>query len=68
MPVDASLLTDHSNGHKVYEVMHQWFCFAGQSAPCVGLFPDDVLPCVCGAVGDPISALSQVAEAVMLGD
>jgi hypothetical protein len=61
MPMDASSLADHSNGYKKCEVMHKWFCFAGQPAPCVGLFPDDVLPCVCGALGDLISALSQVA-------
>lgn len=41
--------------------MHKPFCFAGQPAPCPGYFDKDVLPCVCGASGTTISALSQVA-------
>jgi hypothetical protein len=43
------------------EGQHEPFCFAGQPAPCKGYFPDDVLPCVCGAEGDVVTALSQVA-------
>jgi len=43
------------------ENKHEHFCFAGQPAPCEGYFPDDVLPCVCGAEGDAVTALSQVA-------
>ena len=62
MSVDAALLADGSNGHQRRDFMHKWFCFAGQPAPCAGLFSDDVLPCVCGASGDAISALSQIVE------
>jgi hypothetical protein len=40
---------------------HEHYCFAGQPAPCKGYFPNDVLPCVCGAEGDVVTALSQVA-------
>jgi len=43
------------------EIKHEYFCFAGQPAPCKGYFPNDVLPCVCGAEGDAVAALSQVA-------
>jgi hypothetical protein len=45
---------------------HEHFCFAGRPAPCKGYFPNDVLPCVCGAEGDVITALSQVAIAAPL--
>jgi hypothetical protein len=40
---------------------HEHFCFAGQLASCQGYFPNEVLPCVCGADGNVIRALSQVA-------
>jgi hypothetical protein len=43
------------------ESKHEHFCFAGQPAPCKGYFPNDVLPCVCGAEGDVIQALNLVA-------
>jgi len=43
------------------EGKHEHFCFAGQPAACKGYFPDDVLPCVCGAEGDAVTALSLVA-------
>ena len=43
------------------ENKHEHFCFAGQPAPCRGYFPNDVLPCVCGARGSAVTALSQVA-------
>jgi hypothetical protein len=47
------LATIRQNGHKP-------FCFAGQPAPCSGYFENDVLPCVCGATQDVLSALQQV--------
>jgi len=40
--------------------IHKNYCFAGQPAPCLGYFPGDVLPCVCGAEGDILQALEQV--------
>jgi hypothetical protein len=40
--------------------IHEQYCFAGQTAPCTGYFKNDALPCVCGADGDPLSAISQV--------
>ena len=40
---------------------HEHFCFAGQPASCQGYFHNDVLPCVCGAEGNAVTALSQVA-------
>jgi hypothetical protein len=43
------------------ESKHEHFCFAGQPALCKGYLPNDVLPCVCGAEGDAVTALSQVA-------
>lgn len=46
---------------------HEHFCFAGQSAACQGYFPNGVLPCVCGAEGDAVTALSQVAVPSPLG-
>jgi hypothetical protein len=46
------------------ENKHEHFCFAGQPAPCRGYFPNDVLPCVCGARGSAVTALSQVAVPV----
>ncbi len=46
---------------------HKDFCFAGQPAPCAGYFPGDVLPCVCGAEGDVVDALSQVAASAPAG-
>lgn len=46
---------------------HKPFCFAGQRAPCAGYFPNNVLPCICGAQGDAVSALSQVAVPAPLG-
>jgi hypothetical protein len=49
------------------ESKHKHFCFAGQPAPCKGYFSNDVLPCVCGAEGDVVSALSQVAVPSPLG-
>ena len=41
--------------------MHRPFCFAGQPAPCPGYFDNDELPCVCGANGTVLAALSRVA-------
>lgn len=55
------------------QTQHEPFCFAGRPASCQGYFPNDILPCVCGAEGDVIAALSQVSvpaaacEAVALG-
>jgi hypothetical protein len=43
------------------KMTHKSFCFAGEPSPCIGYFADDVLPCVCGAEGDVITALSRVA-------
>ena len=43
------------------EGKHKHFCFAGQPAPCEGYFLNDVLPCICGAYGDVVTALSRVA-------
>jgi hypothetical protein len=44
----------------VQPAVHKSFCFAGQPAPCPGYFENDVLPCVCGATQDVLSALAQV--------
>ena len=41
--------------------MHNVCCFAGQSAPCVGYFSNDTLPCVCSSKESLLLALSQVA-------
>lgn len=41
--------------------IHKAYCFAGYPAPCTGFFADDVLPCVCGASGNLVDALSQFA-------
>jgi hypothetical protein len=46
---------------------HEYFCFAGQPAPCEGYFRNDVLPCVCGAEGNAITALNRVAVPAPLG-
>ena len=43
--------------------VHKPFCEAGQPAPCPGYFENDVLPCVCGATQDVLSALAQVQVA-----
>jgi hypothetical protein len=43
------------------ENKHEHFCFAGQSALCRGYFPNDVLLRVCGAGGNAVTSLSQVA-------
>lgn len=67
MPARASSLEVYTNGFKPCAVVHKSFCFAGQPAPVAGLFPDDALPCVCGAHGDLINALSLVAPPVSLG-
>ena len=40
--------------------MHDTCCFAGQPAPCMGYFANDILPCVCGKER-LLLALSQVA-------
>jgi hypothetical protein len=40
---------------------HKHFCFAGQPAPCEGYFLNDVLPCVCGAEADVVTALYRIA-------
>ena len=45
--------------------MHQFYCFAGQPAPCTGYFAKDALPCVCGLDGSLLSALSEVAMPVV---
>jgi hypothetical protein len=39
---------------------HKWYCFAAQTAPCLGYFPNDVLPCVCPIHGDVFQALRQL--------
>jgi hypothetical protein len=39
--------------------VHKPFCFAGQPAPCPGYFENDILPCVCGATQEVLSALAQ---------
>jgi hypothetical protein len=49
------------------ERKHKHFCFAGEPAPCKGYFPNDTLPCVCGAESDAVTALSQVAVSAPLG-
>jgi len=49
------------------EIEHEHFCFAGEPAPCEGYFPNDVLPCVCGAEGHAVAALSHVAVPAPLG-
>jgi hypothetical protein len=41
--------------------VHKPYCFAGQPASCPGYFENDLLPCVCGAEGDILVALSEVA-------
>lgn len=41
--------------------MHNPYCFAGQSAPCLGYFSSDILPCVCASKESLLLALSQVA-------
>jgi len=41
--------------------MHNVCCFAGQPAPCLGYFSNDILPCVCGSKESLLLALSQVA-------
>jgi len=46
---------------------HEHFCFAGQPAPCEGYFLDDLLPCVCGAEGDVLTALSRLAVPALGG-
>ena len=48
-------------GHGVEMKGHKGFCFAGQATEVLGYFPEDVLPCVCGAAGDATAALSQLA-------
>ena len=40
---------------------HKQYCFAGQPASCTGYFANDKLPCICGADGDLLAALSEVA-------
>jgi hypothetical protein len=42
-------------------IIHKQYCFAGQPAPCTGYFKHDTLPCVCGATGNPLFAISLVA-------
>jgi hypothetical protein len=46
---------------------HEHFCFAGQPAPCEGYFLNDLLPCVCGAEGDVVTALSRLAVPALGG-
>jgi hypothetical protein len=41
--------------------MHNAYCFAGQSAPCPGYFPNDTLPCICTSRESLLLALSLVA-------
>ncbi len=41
--------------------MHNFYCFAGQPAPCPGYFFNEVLPCVCTSKESLLLALSQVA-------
>jgi len=43
---------------------HRDYCFAGQPAACPGYFAGDVLPCVCGADGSVLQALSRIAVPV----
>jgi hypothetical protein len=44
---------------------HREYCFAGQTAACPGYFEGDVLPCVCGADGTVLQALSRIAVPVI---
>ncbi len=64
MPMSASSLAVHANSQNPFEVPHKSYCFAGQPAPCKGLFPDDALPCVCGVIEDVVFALSLIAAPV----
>src|SRR5665811_1231243 len=48
-------------------VKHKSFCSAGRAAPCEGYFPDDILPCVCGAEGNVVAALSELAPPAPVG-
>ena len=41
--------------------MHNAYCFASQTAPCLGYFANDTLPCVCSSRESLLLALSQVA-------
>jgi hypothetical protein len=47
---------------------HREYCFAGQTAACPGYFAGDVLPCVCGADGTLLQALSRIAVPVIPHD
>jgi hypothetical protein len=44
---------------------HREYCFAGQPAACPGYFAGDILPCVCGADGTVLQALSRIAIPVI---
>jgi hypothetical protein len=46
-------------------VKHKPFCFALEPAACEGYFAASEPPCVCGAGGDIVSALSEVAMPVV---
>jgi hypothetical protein len=48
-------------------IEHKWFCSAGQEASCKGYFPDDVLPCVCGAGTNVVATLSELAPPAPVG-
>ena len=48
-------------------VKHKDFCSAGQPAPCEGYFTGNVLPCVCGAEGNVIQALNELAPEAPVG-
>jgi hypothetical protein len=41
--------------------MHTTFCFAGQPAPCLGYFANDVLPFICSSKESLLLAFHQVA-------
>jgi hypothetical protein len=45
--------------------VHKQYCFAGEPAACPGYFTNDALPCVCGANGNALAALSQVAMPIV---
>ena len=47
---------------------HREYCFAGQPTACPGYFAGDVLPCVRGADGSVLRALSRIAVPVIPHD
>lgn len=61
--VNSKALVEMTSGR----TKHKDFCFAGQPAPSAGYFPGDVLPCICGAEGDVMDALRQIAPCAPAG-